>query len=66
MAQFKLPRIVIYRAICDVLEHDGRITEATECLRRLQSDLAVGSSTGDELVQWECGGCSLNVQPELI
>lgn len=53
--QFKLPRLVIYQAICDVLEEAGRVTEAIECFRQMQSELGESTSIYDERVQWEFG-----------
>ncbi|KAG8214231.1 hypothetical protein J3R82DRAFT_11038 [Butyriboletus roseoflavus] len=51
-AKFKLPRFVIYRVICDILEGDGRVTEAVECFRQMQSELE-DRSTHDWRAQWE-------------
>ena len=53
--QFKLPRFLVYQAICDVLEKDSRITNAVECFRRMQSELASDKSMHDERAQWEFG-----------
>ena len=39
VAQFMLPTVVIYSAICDILETDGRITEAISFLH-MQHELA--------------------------
>ena len=54
--QFKLPSFVIYRVICDILEGNGRIVEAIECFRQMQSELSEDMSMHDEQVQWEHGG----------
>jgi hypothetical protein len=54
--QFKLPRFFIYRVMCDMVEGDGRITEAIECFRRMQSELSEDTSMHDERAQWERGG----------
>ena len=51
--QFKLPNVVIYRAMCDVLEEDGRVSEAIECFHQLQSKLGGDTKSIDETVcQW--------------
>jgi hypothetical protein len=38
--QFKLPTFLVYRAmaICDILEGDGRLTQAIECFRQMQNE----------------------------
>ncbi|KAI9569321.1 hypothetical protein HD554DRAFT_606005 [Boletus coccyginus] len=51
--QFKVPRFVVYRVICDVLERDGRFTEAVECFRQIQSGLPEDAGMHDERVEWE-------------
>ena len=53
--QFKLPRFVIYRVICDMLEGDGCVMEAIDCFRQMQSELSEDTSMHDERVQWERG-----------
>ena len=53
--QFQLPRLDIYRVICNILEGDGRILEAVECLRRMRSELEVDTTINDERAQWELG-----------
>jgi hypothetical protein len=53
--QFQLPRFVIYQTICEVLEGDSRVTEAAECFRRMQSELATDTTIHDERAQWEFG-----------
>jgi hypothetical protein len=42
--------------MCDMVEGDGRITEAIECFRRMQSELSEDTSMHDERAQWERGG----------
>ncbi|KAH0831382.1 hypothetical protein J3R83DRAFT_14045 [Lanmaoa asiatica] len=54
-AKFKLPRFDIYRAICNVLEGDGRVTEAIECFRQMQSELREDTGECDEHTHWELG-----------
>ena len=51
--QFRLPRFHIYRVICDVLERDGRITEAIECFQQMQRELREDMSIRNEKEQWE-------------
>jgi len=54
--QFKVPRFVVYRVICDILEGGGRLTEAVECFRQLQNALPEETSTHSERLEWERGG----------
>ena len=54
--QFKLPRLVIYRVICDILAGDGRVMEAINCFRQMESELSEDTSMHDERAQWERGG----------
>ena len=44
---------MVYRAICDILEQDGRITEAIGCFRQMQAELTEDSNIHDERIQWE-------------
>jgi hypothetical protein len=53
--QFKLPRFLVYRAICDVLEGDGRLMEVLECFRQMKIELPEDTSTHDGRAQWELG-----------
>ncbi|KAI9455059.1 hypothetical protein HD554DRAFT_2331643 [Boletus coccyginus] len=39
--KFKIPRVVVYRAICDILQRDGRLPEAVECFRLMLNELPV-------------------------
>ena len=50
--QFRLPKLVIFQAICDVLEQDGRLTEAVQCFQRIQNNLTEDTST---YMAWEVG-----------
>ena len=56
LVQFKLLRFVICRVICDMLEGDGHVMEATKCFRQMQSEISEDTSIQDERVQWEHGG----------
>ncbi|KAF8547586.1 WD40 repeat-like protein [Imleria badia] len=51
--KFKVPRFVIYRNICEILEEDGLLTEAVECFRQMQNDLPDGTDMQDGRAQWE-------------
>ena len=48
-----LPMFVIYSAICDVLETDGRITEAVSFFWHMQRKLTPDASIDNEKDQWE-------------
>ena len=52
-AQFKLPRFLVYRVICDILEGDNRLTQAIECFRQMRNELPEGTSSHDGRAQWE-------------
>ncbi|KAI9567156.1 hypothetical protein HD554DRAFT_1030392 [Boletus coccyginus] len=53
-AKFKVPIFVVYRVICDILEGDGRLTQAVECFRQLQNALPGEMVMRSERVEWEC------------
>ena len=48
-------KVAVYHAICDVLEGDGRITEAIEYFREMQNQLAQDTDVGNERARWERG-----------
>jgi len=54
--QFKVPRFVVYRVICDVLERGGRLTEAVECFQQMQNELSEDAGLPDERAGWQFGG----------
>ena len=54
-AQFKLPGFIIYRAICDILEGNGRVDEAIRCFRSMHTELTTEKSFYNERAQWELG-----------
>ncbi|KAI9571789.1 hypothetical protein HD554DRAFT_2036681 [Boletus coccyginus] len=39
-----VPRFVVYRVLCDILEWDGRFMDAVECFRQLQNELSEDAS----------------------
>ena len=43
--QLQIPKLLVYQAVCDVLEQDGRLTEAIQCFRKMQNDLTEDMST---------------------
>ena len=50
--QFQIPKLLVYQAVCDVLEQDGRLTEAIQCFQKVQNDLTEDTST---YTAWEVG-----------
>ena len=50
--QFQIPKLLVYQTVCDVLEQDGRLTEAVQCFHKMQSDLTEDTST---YMAWEVG-----------
>lgn len=55
--QFKFPKYDLCRAICDVLEENGRVKEASACFRRMTNNLAEYTSLlpQSERARWELG-----------
>ncbi|KAI9459521.1 hypothetical protein HD554DRAFT_2330921 [Boletus coccyginus] len=51
--KFKVPRFIVYRVICDILERDGRLAEAVECFQQMQSELPEDAGVRDERAEWE-------------
>jgi len=47
---------VIYRVICDILERDGRFTEAAECFGQMQNELPEDAGSHNERLEWELSG----------
>ena len=50
--QFQIPKLLVYQAVCDILEQDGRLTEAIQCFRKMQNNLTEDMST---YTAWEVG-----------
>jgi hypothetical protein len=50
--KFTVPRIMIYRAICECLEMADRLTDATDCFYQMVNELAI---TQDEEAKWVLG-----------
>ncbi|KAG9309795.1 hypothetical protein JVU11DRAFT_10171 [Chiua virens] len=46
----------VYRAICDVLEENCRVTEATQCFQMMQHGSMGETSACEERARWEAGG----------
>ncbi|KAI9571066.1 hypothetical protein HD554DRAFT_2077895 [Boletus coccyginus] len=51
--KFKVPRFIVYRVICDILERDGRLVEAVECFQKMQSELPEDASVPHEREKWK-------------
>jgi len=51
--QFKLPTFHVYRAICEVLESEDRVTEAIEFFQSTKAELSQETTGTDERSQWE-------------
>ena len=50
--QFQIPKLLVYQAVCDVLEQDSRLTEANQYFQKMQNDLTEDAST---YTVWELG-----------
>ena len=61
--QFQIPKLLVYQAVCDVLEQDGRLTEAIQCFHKMQNDLTEDTSTYTawEVGEWVQGSVSRSV-----
>ena len=61
--QFQIPKLLAYQAVCDVLEQDGRLTQAVQCFQKMQSDLIEDASmyTAWEVGEWVQGSVSRGV-----
>ena len=55
LCQLRLAKVVVYRATCEVLEGDSRLTEAIGCFREMQSQLAQDTDSDNEQARWELG-----------
>ena len=51
-----VPGFVVYRVICDILERNGRLTEAIEYFRQMENELPGDAGVRDERAKWELGG----------
>ncbi|KAI9461363.1 hypothetical protein HD554DRAFT_2041443 [Boletus coccyginus] len=54
--KFKVPKFVVYRVICDILERDSRLTEAVEFFRQMQNEVPEDAGVRDERAEWKLGG----------
>ena len=61
--QFQIPKLLVYQAVCDVLEQDGRLTEAVQYFQKMQSDLIEDASmyTAWEVGEWVQGSVSSGI-----
>ncbi|KAG8217950.1 hypothetical protein J3R82DRAFT_6121 [Butyriboletus roseoflavus] len=50
-AAAKLPNFIICQTICDILEEDGRVSEAIKCFLQFQSELGEVTGNHDEKIQ---------------
>ena len=54
-SKFKVPRITIYRTLCEGLETVEGITDAIECFHQMENELPEGAITQGGQVQWVLG-----------
>ncbi|KAN0082589.1 hypothetical protein V8E55_008384 [Tylopilus felleus] len=52
-SEFKVPKFVLYRVICDILDDNGRLTEAFDCFQKMQDELHENTDGYEERAQWE-------------
>ena len=53
LLQFQIPKLLVYQAVCDVLEQGGRFTEAIQSFQKMQSDLT--EDTARTYTAWGVG-----------
>jgi hypothetical protein len=53
--QLTLPRVTIYRVICERLEAIARVTDAIECFLAMMSELGGEVYTSDPMTEWVSG-----------
>ncbi|KAI9571801.1 hypothetical protein HD554DRAFT_1826043 [Boletus coccyginus] len=46
--KFNVPRFIVYRVICDILEQDGRVLEAVEYFKQMQNELPEDAAVRNE------------------
>ena len=67
LLQFQIPKLLLYQAVCDVLEQDGRLTEAIQCFQKMQNELTEDTRT---YTAWEVGewvqGCVFRGVPNIL
>lgn len=54
--EFVVPRFTVYWAICECLEANNRMTDASECLRQMADEMAEQVNANDEQSAWALGG----------
>jgi hypothetical protein len=54
--QFTLPRVTIYRVICERLEATDRVTDAIECFLEMMSELGGEVYMSRPMSEWVTGG----------
>ena len=61
--QFQIPKLLVYQAVCDVLEQDSQLTEAIQCFQKMQNDLTEDTSTcaAWKVGEWVQGSISRDV-----
>ena len=50
--QFTLPRVTIYRAVCERLEAIDRVRDAIECFHKMMSELGGDVSMSGLMTEW--------------
>ena len=55
--QFTLPRVTIYRDICERLEAIDRVTDAIECFLEIMSELGGEVYMSGPMTEWVSGQC---------
>ncbi|KAN0087969.1 hypothetical protein V8E55_006590, partial [Tylopilus felleus] len=51
---FTLPRVTVYRVICEHLESMDRMTDAVECLHKITNDMGEEVYASEPTIEWVC------------
>ena len=56
--EFTVPKFTVYRAICERLEANNNVLDASKCFLQMGSDLPGETTTHREQADWVIGKCS--------
>ena len=54
-SQLTLPRVTVYRVICEHLESMDRMTDAVECFHKITNDMGEEVYASEPTIKWVCG-----------
>ena len=53
--EYTVPRFMVYRAICELLETVDRVLDASECFLQMVDELGLETTLKGEQVEWAAG-----------